>query len=379
MAKRKTKILSLAILMAIAPSISIFQGLESQPVTATSPFCISDKCKEAEAAEAEAKEKAAGAAATAQTLEGEVARLSAEIAAYEARIATNEAIANDLATSIKENEEKLNLQQNALANMLVDMHFNGQPEAIMILAGSNSISDYAEKQSRFDTVKAQINLSSQAIKSLKEELEKQKKEVDRIIADQKVQRQAIADRRNQQAELVAKYRNNAQAYTAEAEEARRIKEAEIRNYISTLNNRAGGTAIIEPGLDSYPFKGQCPGINWRYTSAGYNSVYGGYYCECTSYAGWKTYEYWGFSISGWGDASSWGATARNYGLTVDGIPAPHTVGYNTNGTWGHVVWIERVNSNGTIDYSEYNGHNYPAGFSYVTGASPNAFRYIHFD
>ena len=378
MAKRKIKILSIALVMALAPSVSVFQALET-PAIATSPFCISDKCKDAEAAEAAAKEKAAGAAAAAQTLEGEVARLSAEIAAYEARIATNEAIAEDLAKSIKENEDKLDLQQNALANMLVDMHFNGQPEAIMILAGSNSISDYAEKQSRLDTVKNQISLSAQTIRSIKDELERQKKEVDRIIADQKVQRQAIAARRNEQAALVAKYRDNASAYTAEAEEARKIKENEIRNYISSLNNRAGGTAITEPGLDSYPFKHQCPGINWRYTRAGYTSVYGGYYCECTSYAGWKTYEYWGFSISGWGDAASWGATARNYGFVVDGIPAAHTVGYNTNGAWGHVVWVERVNANGTIDYSEYNGHNYPAGFSYVTGASPNAFRYIHFD
>lgn len=378
MVKCKIKILSIAVLMAVAPTISVFQSLEPQTATATSPFCVSDKCKEAEAAEAAAKEKAAGAATAAQTLEGEVARLNAEIAAYEARIATNEAIAADLEQSIKENEEKLELQQTALAGMLVDMHFNGQPEAIMILAGSSSISDYAEKQSRLDTVKAQINLSSQAIKSLKEELEKQKKEVDRIIADQKVQRQAIAERRNKQAELVAKYRNNAAAYTAEAEEARKIKEQEIRAYIDQLSRRAGGTVITEPGLNSYPFKGQCPGINWRYTPAGYNSVYGGYYCECTSYAGWKTYEYWGFSISGWGDAANWGATARSYGFTVDGIPAPHTVGYNTNGYWGHVVWVEKVNSNGTIDYSEYNGR-YTANFSYVAGASPNAFRYIHFD
>ena len=373
MVKRKTKIISIALIMVIVSSVSVFQSLNT-PATATSPFCISDKCKEAAA-----KEKAAGAAAAAQTLEGEVARLSAEIAAYEARIATNEAIAEDLAQSIQENEEKLELQQTALANMLVDMHFNGQPEAIMILAGSNSISDYAEKQSRLDTVKNQISLSTQTIRSLKDELERQKKEVDRIIADQKVQRQAIADRRNEQAALVAKYRDNASAYAAEADEARRIKENEIRSYISTLNNRAGGTAITEPGLNSYPFKSQCPGINWRYTSAGYNSVYGGYYCECTSYAGWKTYEYWGFSISGWGDAANWGATARNYGFVVDRIPAAHTVGYNANGAWGHVVWVERVNDNGTIDYSEYNGHNYPAGFSYVTGASPNAFRYIHFD
>ena len=378
MVKRKTKIIPLAIIMAIAPLAFTFQSFNSANAV-SSRYCTSVRCKEAEAKEAEAKEKAAGAAAAAQTLQGEIDRLNAEIAAYEARIATNEAIAADLEKSIKENEEKLTLQRNALASMLVDMHFNGQPEAIMILAGSNSISDYAEKQSRFDTVKAQINLSSQAIKSLKEELEKQKKEVDRIIADQKVQRQAIADRRNEQSALVAKYRNNAEAYTAEAEEARRIKDEEIRVAIRQINNAAGGSVIVEPGLNSYPFKHQCPGLNWRYTLAGYTDAYGGYYCECTSYAGWKTLEYWGFSISGWGDVSSWKYFAQQYGLTVDSNPAAHTVGWNANGAWGHVVWIEHVNSDGTIDYSEYNGNNYPADFSYVVGANPYAFEYIHFD
>lgn len=380
MVKRKTKILALAILMAITPAVIGFQSLNTPATAVSSKYCTSVRCKEAEAKEAEAKEKAAGAAAAAQTLQGEIERLNAEIAAYEARIATNEAIAADLEKSIKENEEKLELQRNALAAMLVDMHFNGQPEAIMILAGSNSISDYAEKQSRFDTVKAQINLSSQAIKSLKEELEKQKKEVDRIIADQKVQRQAIADRRNQQAALVDKYRNNAEAYTAEAEEARRIKEEEIRANIRQLNGYAGGNVIIEPGLNSYPLKGQCPGINWRYVGYCATHYGGGCDCECTSYVGWKTLEYWKIEIFGWGDASSWKYFAQEfYGYTVDNNPAAHTIGWSAEGDWGHVIWVEHVNSDGTIDYSEYNGNNYPADFSYVVGANPNAFEYIHFD
>ena len=171
MVKPKIKIISLVGLFVIATVASVFTTI---PVLA-SPYCVSDRCKQAQAAEAEASAKATNATVAANTLEGEVERLSNEIAAYEARIQTNEALVEDLTKSIQENTEKLELQQAALAGMLVDMHFEGQPEAIMILAGSNSISDYAEKQSRLDTVKSQVNLSAQAVKSLKEELEAQKK------------------------------------------------------------------------------------------------------------------------------------------------------------------------------------------------------------
>src|SRR5574344_233486 len=145
---------------------NIIDKVNGTKASATS-YCTTQACINAEQAEKDAIDKANNAAAAADTLEGEVSLLNEEIAMYEARIAANEARKSDLEQQISENTKKLELQQQARANMLVDMHFEGNTEAIMILASSSSLSDFAEKQSRMDTAKDQISLSAQTIKSLK--------------------------------------------------------------------------------------------------------------------------------------------------------------------------------------------------------------------
>lgn len=313
--------------------------------TSATDNCVSEKCIAAEKAEQEAMEKASSANEAAQTLEGEVARLNDEIAAIEARINANVARSEDLEELIAQNTIKLKEQQTALAKMLVDAHFDTEPEAIMILASSSSISDYAEKQSRAESVKSQIAISAQAVKSLKEELEGQKKEVEGIIADQQLQQTAVAERRNQQTELVNKYKGNAEAYAAEAEEARKIKESEIANEIARYHS--SGT-VVAGGNNSYPWADVCPGANLSF------STVGGYVCQCTSYAGYKFQERWGYSIYSWGHAYSWADSARALGFRVDHEPSVHSIAVSQDGEYGHVMWVEGVNSSDSIDVSEYN-------------------------
>ncbi len=351
-------------------------------------YCVSEKCKAAEAAEIEAKKKSNEASAAAATYQEEVKRLNAEIAVIESEIAHYEAEAEDLAKQITETEQKLEKQQNALAKLIVEMHFETEVDPIIVLAGSESISDLVEKEAREEVVEEQVTLSAKEIKELKISLEDKKAAVETLLSDAKSKRNEVANARARQQELVNKYASDASSYLADSEAARREKEAEIESYrqayIASLGRK---TVIVDPGLDSYApalkasLGYSCPTDNWRYYSTnghhGYTSWHGGYICECVGYAGYKTYEYWGLDV-GWGDAKYWGSGARNAGYRVDDNPEPHSVGYYTSGWWGHVVWIENVNSDGTIDYSEYNG-NITANFSYIKGASAAKFSYIHFD
>ncbi len=336
-------------------------------------WCRSEKCQQAAEAERLASEKASNASSAAATLEGEVERLNQEIAMYEARISANEAIAEDLKVQIEINKAKLELQQQALANMLVNIHFEGKIDTIMVLASSNSISDFAEKKSRIDTAKTQINLSAQTIKTLKEDLEKQKTEVDRIIADQQIQRKAVENTKNQQEQLVATYRNNAAAYSAEAAAARKIKEQEIANAIAEANS----SGTIGNGTNTYPKRGNCPRDNLAYTYTG------GYVCQCVSYTGWKVKERYGISITTWGNAKDWYSSAKNLGYRVDRVPEAGSVAVSTAGFYGHVMWVESINSNGTINLSEYNNpyssaSHLPGDFGYRIGVSTSGLWFIHF-
>lgn len=357
-------------------------------------YCVTETCKKAAQDEAEAKDKAAEAKQNANTLEGEIARLNSEISVLEAEINTQEIAAEELKKQIEFNELKLTQEQNALAELLVDMHFDNNTSTIMLLASSSSISDLTEKKSRQETVKTQVASAAEEVKNLKEELEKQKIQVEAIIEALGEKRAEIAANKARQTELMNKYRNDADAYTRDSEEARKIKEKEIQDEINRHVSERGGGVITDPGLNSYApalaaAKGMsCPNYNWRYI--GYcngNTMFsGGCVCECTSYAGYKARERWGVVISSWGDAKYWGNSARAAGYTTttyaeaqaSGKGVTHTIGYSILGTWGHVIWVERDNGNGTINISEYNG-TYTANFSYLTGVSAYKYNYIHFD
>ena len=380
MVKQKHKTIGLrglAIIVAfVVAGFAILATLKNQPeVQAAYPSgCVSQTCREAADRAAASEAAAKRAASQADTLENEVARLNSEIAALEDEIAMNQAIARDLATQITINEEKLSLQQSALAKLLVDMHFESDPDAITLLASSSSLGDLAEKQSRQNNAKSQVTASAEAVKSLKKELEQQKASVDALIAAAEISRSEAAEKRNRQQALIAKYENDSAAYERDALAARETMQREIAAEIARFNS--GG--VVGEGYNSYPWAGNCPRDNIKYI------VVGGYVCQCTSYAGWKAQEYYGIYISSWGDARSWGNSATAKGYVVNDTPAPHTIGYSTSGVYGHVVWIESVNANGTVNLTEYNNpSSSKSGLAGDFGArynvNPRSYRYIHLD
>ncbi|MBR3320126.1 CHAP domain-containing protein, partial [Candidatus Saccharibacteria bacterium] len=264
--------------------------------------------------------------------------------------------------------------KSALASLLVDNYFDSEPETIMILAGSNSISDLAERQTRAETVKQQINISAKNIKAVKEELEEEKAEVDRLVVDQKNQKEVIKQKRAEQNRLITEYRENAENYTAEAEAARIEKARAIAQEIANNN----GSGSIGSGDNTYPYQSQCPEKNLWWSDQW------GYVCQCVHYAGYKAYEFWGADISYWGNAYSWDESAVARGYVVDRNPAPATVAVSNSGAWGHVMWVESVNDDGTINVSEYNnpwssasGLEGDYGFRY--GVPTSGLVFIHFD
>lgn len=340
---KRLKIFSVAILLLLSLSLTVSVSINDNDASAVD-YCTSSECQAAAAREAEAREKAQAAAATAQSLEEAVQGLELEIYALEAKIKSNEAVAADLALKIKVNEEKLEVQKAALASLLVDNYFEQEPDTILLLAGSNTISDLAERQTRAETVKQQINLSAKNIKAAKEELEAEKSEVDRLVVDQNNQKEVIKQKRAEQNALIAQYRDNAEAYSEEAEAARQEKARAIAQEIASLN----GSGYVGYGTNTYPWASECPAKNLWWSDRW------GYVCQCVHYAGYKAYEFWGADISYWGNAYSWDESAVARGYVVDRNPAPFTVAVSNSGAWGHVMWVESVNGDGTINLSEYN-------------------------
>ena len=312
-------------------------------------------CMEAVAKEQEANKNAAAAASTASLYQNRVYELSTEIAAKELAIAETEAEIESLNEEIEATEKKLEAEQNALVELLVNMHFESDAEPITILAGANSISDLAEKQARSEVVKQQISATAKKVKETKEKLEADREKVKALLEEQKTAREQLVKSRAEQQALVEKYQNDAAGYAAVARVAQEAQRAAERAEQEVHPELYRGSSYT--GVNTYPWQGDCPGRQDDYTTFwedayGYHKI-GGYVCECVSYAGWKAYEAYGVSVA-WGNAYSWDDMARALGYVVDHNPAADTIGQVDGYPYGHVFWVESVNEDGSINVTEYN-------------------------
>lgn len=333
---------------------SIFGGIlvTSGVVEAISKACQnSPECLAAVEKEQEANKNAAKAANSANLYQAKVSELSAEIARKETEIAQTAAEIKELKKQIERTEAKLTENQEALVELLVNMHFSSDAEPIKVLAGSTSISDLAEKAAREEVVKEQISATAAAIRKAKEDLEADKAEVEGLLAQQEAAKEAMLTKRTEQQNLVAKFENDAEAYSEEAKRAQEAQRAAEKAEQDAHPERYRGTSYS--GANTYPWQGDCPGMQDFYMTYMDGYALGGYVCECVSYTGWKAYEYYGLYLS-WGNAYSWDDGARAAGYVVDHNPAPNTIGQVDGYPYGHVFWVESVNGDGSINVTEYN-------------------------
>lgn len=76
-----------------------------------------------------------------------------------------------------------------------------------------------------------------------------------------------------------------------------------------------------------------------------------------------------------GNANTWYARAQSMGMAVGSVPQAGAVGTTTRGAYGHVVYVESVNGDGTINISEMNAPRWGVTTSRVASASE--FVYIY--
>lgn len=299
-----------------------------------------------------------------------IKQLDEDIANLEDSIAKNEKKIKKLNIEIEETEEKLEETKEALAEILVNMHFNDDSEPIRILAGSRSISDYAEKAAREEVAKQEIATMSEKVKKMKEDLDNQKAEVEEALRINESEKLAAGAKKESQKALKATYEKNADDAAAIAS----YWESEVRRM--TWKPAASGTGIrSDDARNTYPYGGNC-GPGYVYEGDNIQYPYGGLICQCTDYVSWKAYEKFGIWNNWGGDAWQYiyagGRAVPSNGHTtyVDSTPAPNTIAiwpmtcdaFGCN--YGHVQWVESVNPDGTINVTEYNV-DWPAGGCYA--------------
>ncbi|GGI40879.1 CHAP domain-containing protein [Mammaliicoccus stepanovicii] len=87
----------------------------------------------------------------------------------------------------------------------------------------------------------------------------------------------------------------------------------------------------------------------------------------------------GDPISGsWGNANQWASNAAADGHSVDNTPKKGSILQSSAGAFGHVAYVENVNSDGSIEVSEmnYQGEGVVSNRS-ISASEASSYNYIH--
>lgn len=348
------------------------------------------ECEEAKAKMQENQSAAASYTNKANSVSEIIEQLNSEIASINNTIAENEAKVKKLNKEIEKTEERLDDELSALAELLVNTHFESDAEPIMIAAGSTSISDLAEKSARGEVAKQEIATASKKIKETRQQLNEQRDEVQTTLEANEQSRMALAAKKESQKELKSSYENSADEAAAVAS----YWEDKVAAMAWTPPANASGSGTRNPSArNSYPYSGVC-GPDFNYGLPGnWTFPYGGLICQCTDYASYKASERWGITNTWGGDAWAYiyagGRYVPNSGkyTYVNSTPAPQTIAVwpaSYPGATGHVAWVESVNANGSINITEYNV-NWPANGCYEKdfcardGVGTAGVNFVHFE
>ncbi|MFV5768544.1 CHAP domain-containing protein [Staphylococcus sciuri] len=82
--------------------------------------------------------------------------------------------------------------------------------------------------------------------------------------------------------------------------------------------------------------------------------------------------------STWGNANQWAANAAADGYTVNNTPKKGSILQSTAGAYGHVAYVENVNSDGSVEVSEmnYQGEGVVSTRT-ISASEAGSYNYIH--
>lgn len=301
-------------------------------------------------------QEAARLAQQAETLQGTVDSLRNQAATLQALIDISQAKYDQLVQQITETEVQIKNNQDSLGQVIADMYVDDNISPIEMLASSRSIGEFMDRQEQRSSIRNQLTSKIADIKELKAQLESQKVDAEMVLEDQKNQKTDLDNNRNEQQRLLNQTRGQESVFqnmvkTSNADIARLRAEQAAAN--AARARQSGGGYISLPG------DGTRGGYYIKWATAPISAMvdyWGMYTRQCVSYAAFKVNQaygnmpYWG----GIGNANQWDDNAYRLGIPTGTTPKPGSVGVVNSGYYGHVGWVESVNSDGTINISHYN-------------------------
>jgi peptidoglycan hydrolase CwlO-like protein len=325
-------------------------------------------------------------------------QLQSRINTLQASINANRAEQVVLQKQIEEKRLEIERQRVVLGDVLRSMYVDGDMSAIEMLATSNNLSDYVDKEEYRNSVQNQIQDTLAQIAVLQKQLQAKKTKVDSLIADQKAQQSQLASDKQKQSSLLSYNQQQQDAFTSEI----RKNNAEIAR-LQAAQAAAQAAYAASHGVSFYGTASN-GGYPNRWANAPQDTKvdsWGMLNRECVSYVAWKVNSvgrhmpHWGgdYTHHRGGNAYRWIDNADIDHIRRTGsAPSPGAwrpgiaVVWDTDdgvGSYGHVAYLDSVNSDGSIEVSQYNffgrtiGHGHFSRM-HVSASDANQLDYIWF-
>ncbi len=311
----------------------------------------------------------------AKSFEEAKAKLSAEKKVLIGQINLSKNKKNHLEKQIKDSQVKIEKNQEALGDIITSIYINSDTTPLEMLASSDNIGDYIDKQEYRSSIRGSLSDTIDQIKSLKQKLENDKAEVEKVIAREESQRKALAEKEAEQARLARASRSKQSSYNGLANSGKnRLQKvaAQQRAYYERLRREAArknqnGISSGVSGAFAYRNWGGNLGCSGGYPYCAGPLDYGIdewqlYYRECVSYAAWRIEYGYGKQVNpfnGQGNAGQWVYSAPAYSNAWrvydpkpgDAVVLPVVPGF---APVGHLMVVESNLGNGWVRVSQYN-------------------------
>lgn len=317
-------------------------------------------------------------------------QLQAQINQYQAEINQRQAESDQIKVEIVTAEAELLKQKTLLGQNIKAMYLEGDITTIEMLATSKNLSDYFDKQQYREVVKNKIKTTVDKVTSLKAELQTKKEEVEKIIKQQEELRSATAVQKSEQNRLLGFNKSQQAEYNTQLKD-NQSKINELKRLQAIENARLFGGSGGLLGGGGYPWglarcihtgqvEGSCYNYDWGVGGSIWNWQLGGYgYRNCTDWVAFRVRTAGGYVPSGLGNAKTWDDRGPSYGFVVSSTPRVGSAAVSNSGFYGHVMYVEAVNSDGTIIVSDYNrAGTGKYDMNELSAATASNLRYVYF-
>lgn len=303
----------------------------------------------------------------ATTLQSTLAQLANQKAAIQAQIDLSQAKYDQLVIDIANTEKKIADNQNALGETIADLYVDEKISPLEMLASSKNISEYLDKQEYRNSIRDELVKTITTVKDLKAELDIQKIDAEKVLDEQKIQRQSLIAKENENQAILTTTQGQEASYlqlvTSTTEQLKAV-HAEQQAAFARLTNNGANNAGAVGAFQFRNFSGnQNCGGGYPYCASqdSMTDPWGLYNRECVSWSAWRATQA-GKRVgnfSGKGNAYEWPSSASGWmGATVNNTPAvnavailPRTPGF---APLGHSMNVEAILEDGWLRVSQYN-------------------------